>query len=689
MSTLEFIVQQTMFFAIPLLIVSLGALYSERSGVSNIAMEGIMILGAFAGTVTIRLCGTALPGQTVLLLSMLVAALAGMVYSLLHAWSAIALRADQTISGTALNMFAPAFCVFTARILFGIRQVDFTDRFFIDKVPLLGDIPVLGPFFFTNCYLSTYIGILLLFIMSCLLRRTRFGLHLSACGENPDAAAAAGISVRRMRYIGVLISGLFGGMGGLIFVVPTTTTYSGSVAGYGFLALAVLILGRWEPLRILGASFLFGVMKAFSSAYSGIPFLAGLSIPAEVYKAAPYVITLIVLVLSARQSAAPKAVGVPYDDGIPVFGERGRKKAVTLAALAIAFVAATACITTANVRRFRSLGVSDGFGAEIALIVSSGSTVDDKSFVQGEWEGLVEYSRENGKTVKYYQAKDHSDETLRRLIDLADRGNAKTVVMSAAEMSAALYTAQDEHPDIRFILCDETPKNANGEERIAPNTVCLSFEEAQGGFLAGYAAVKDGYRDLGFIGGVPVPALVRFGYGYAAGIDYAMRELGLDTDDVHLRYHYAGTFSATPEVLSLASSWYHHGVEVIFACGGEMGNSVMKAAENAGAAVIGVDKDQSGESPSVITSAVKDMRTTLKNVLAQGPDAAGGTVLRMGVKDGSLFLPMATSRFRVFSEEDYQAILQKLAEGEIELPDDKSAETADRLPLTRLKVEVL
>ncbi|MFR2649701.1 MAG: ABC transporter permease, partial [Blautia coccoides] len=207
MNIIYFLIQQTMFFSIPLLIVALGGMFSERSGVINIALEGIMVMGAFISIGFINVFQDRLSGQGLFLLAFLVAAAAGAVFSLLHAFASVNLKADQTISGTALNMFAPAFALFMARMVQGKSQVPFTDTFHIEKVPVLGDIPVIGPMFFRNCYLSTYIGILIFIVASVLISRTRFGLRLRACGEHPQAADSVGINVYKIRYAGVLISG--------------------------------------------------------------------------------------------------------------------------------------------------------------------------------------------------------------------------------------------------------------------------------------------------------------------------------------------------------------------------------------------------------------------------------------------------------------------------------------------------
>ena len=312
-----FIVQQTMFFTIPLMVVALGGMYSERSGVINIALEGIMVMGGFASILFINLMQDTMSGQLLLILAILIAMASGAIYSLLHAYASINMKADQTISGTALNMLAPALAIFMARMIqeSHVQQIEFTNTFRIDKVPLLGDIPVLGNLFFQNTYITTYLGVLILVVAAVLLYKTKFGLRLRACGEHPQAADAVGVSVYKMRYSGVVISGAMAGLGGLIFVVTTSTNFNATVSGYGFLALAVLIFGQWKPVRIAGAALFFGLMKTISAAYSSIPFLMSLGVTGYVYKMIPYIATLIVLIFSSKRSQAPKAEGIPYDHG--------------------------------------------------------------------------------------------------------------------------------------------------------------------------------------------------------------------------------------------------------------------------------------------------------------------------------------------------------------------------------------
>jgi ABC-type uncharacterized transport system permease subunit len=316
MDTIYFVVQQTMYFMIPLLIVALGGMFSERSGVVNIALEGIMTIGAFTSILFINQFQDVLSGQGLLILAILIAGLSGMIFSLFHAYAAINMKADQVISGTALNMFAPAFAVFIGRMLYGVQQITFNNSFYIRKIPLLGDIPVIGKLLFTNTYITTYLGIVILIVSAIVLYKTKFGLRLRACGEHPQAADSVGINVYRIRYSGVMISGVLGGIGGLVFVVPTSTNFNATVAGYGFLALAVLIFGQWKPMRIFYAAFFFGLMKTISASYSGIPLLNDLGIPSSFYKMIPYIATLVVLAFTSKKSMAPKASGIPYDKGM-------------------------------------------------------------------------------------------------------------------------------------------------------------------------------------------------------------------------------------------------------------------------------------------------------------------------------------------------------------------------------------
>ena len=316
METIYFLVQQTMLFSIPLLLVALGGMFSERSGVVNIALEGIMIIGAFTGIFFISRFGNLFSPTITLFIAIIISALSGLIFSLLHAYASINMSADQVISGTALNIFAPAFAIYVTRAIQVVQQISFVNNFRIESVPVLGNIPIIGNLLFKNAYITTYLGFTILALSWFALYKTRFGLRLRSCGEHPQAADSVGINVYKMRYFGVAISGALAGIGGLVFVIPTSTNFNATVAGYGFLALAVLIFGQWKPMRILYAAFFFGLMKTLASAYSGIPILSNLPISNSVYKMIPYITTIIVLAFTSKNSQAPKASGLPYDKSV-------------------------------------------------------------------------------------------------------------------------------------------------------------------------------------------------------------------------------------------------------------------------------------------------------------------------------------------------------------------------------------
>ena len=321
MNSVYFIFQQSLYFVIPLLIVALGGMFSEKSGIFNIALEGIMIVGAFFGILFIKLMQDAgafsSAPQLLFITAMIVAALSGMLYASLLAFASINMKADQTIGGTALNLLAAALVIYTARTISGVKQIYFTQVFQIKKVPLLGDIPFIGNVFFQNAFISTYIGILILVLAIIVLKKTRFGLRLSACGEHPHAAQSLGVNVYRMRWYGVLISGALGGLGGVVYIIPSTVSFGGTVSGSGFLALAVMIFGQWKPLRIFFAAMFFGLFSALSFSYERVAFLNNLKIPykGDFFKMIPYIATMIILAFTSKKSRAPKAGGIPFDPG--------------------------------------------------------------------------------------------------------------------------------------------------------------------------------------------------------------------------------------------------------------------------------------------------------------------------------------------------------------------------------------
>ena len=315
MNIFYFIIQNTMFFMIPLMVVALGGMFSEKSGVINIALEGKMIFGAFAGILTITTFQDRLPGTPILLIALLIATVTGILVSLLHAYASINLKANQVISGIAINMFAPAFAIYVAILVTGNQNISFSNQFRIESVPVLGSIPIIGPMLFQNTFLTTYLGFLILVISTFVLHKTKFGLRLRACGEHPGAADSVGINVAKMRYAGVIISGALAGLGGLVFIIPVSVAFTGTVSGYGFLALAVLIFGGWNPVKIVFAAFFFGLMQTIAASHSVLPFLNGLNIPGHFYRMIPYIATLILLAFTSKKTIAPKALGEVYDKG--------------------------------------------------------------------------------------------------------------------------------------------------------------------------------------------------------------------------------------------------------------------------------------------------------------------------------------------------------------------------------------
>lgn len=330
------IISMTILFAVPLLLVAMGGMFSEHSGVINIALEGMMIIGALFACFTLQGLdqsgfGPAHP-QLSMFIAILVAGVTGMIFSLLLGFAAINLKADQTIGGTALNLMAPALVLFFIRIIANQNTLQMLTgdaaSWFMIKKSTLGidkntDLGFFGETFVNKVYLATYVCILLFIILSILLYKTRFGLRLRACGENPQAADSLGINVYKMRYAGTTISGALAGMGGFVYALTTANCASnGDVAGFGFLALAVMIFGNWKPVNIAVSSLLFGLFKCIAASYAsidingdGVYMLAEIGISAHLYRMLPYIVTLLVLAFTSKSSRAPKAEGIPYDKG--------------------------------------------------------------------------------------------------------------------------------------------------------------------------------------------------------------------------------------------------------------------------------------------------------------------------------------------------------------------------------------
>ena len=308
------LLQYTLIFASVLVLVALGGCFSEHSGVINIGLEGIMVMGALGGALMMKFLPDSTPAIAMILLVVLAAILLGMVYSLLLAVAAINFKADQTLVGTAMNLLGTAAATVFVKAMNTAESVDnvsSTIQYINAKKAFLVNI---GGFEFNWFMLMALIALVAAYVV---LYKTRFGLRLMACGEHPQAADSVGINVYKMRYAGVLISGMLGGLGGIVYITAGVSEwkFENGVAGFGFLALAVMIFGQWKPTRIALAALLFGFFRALGNVYTGFDLLKAMNLPAAVYNMLPYIISLVVLAFTSKKSRAPKAEGIPYDKG--------------------------------------------------------------------------------------------------------------------------------------------------------------------------------------------------------------------------------------------------------------------------------------------------------------------------------------------------------------------------------------
>lgn len=308
------LIQYTLIFASVLVLVALGGCFSEHSGVINIGLEGIMVMGAFGGALTMKFLPTGTAAPITIILVILVSVIVGMIFSLLLAVAAIRFNADQTLVGTALNLLGPAAAVVMVRAINTAESADNVSSAISYGAAKKAFIVNIGKFEL-NWFMI--IAVLVLIASYVVLYKTRFGLRLCACGEHPQAADSVGINVYKMRYAGVLISGALGGLGGLVYITAGVSEwkFENGVAGFGFLALAVMIFGQWRPLNIGMAALLFGLFRALSNVYTGFDALVALKLPSTLYNMLPYIISLVVLVFVSKKSRAPKAEGIPYDKG--------------------------------------------------------------------------------------------------------------------------------------------------------------------------------------------------------------------------------------------------------------------------------------------------------------------------------------------------------------------------------------
>ena len=308
------LVQYTLLFASVLLLVALGGCFAEHSGIINLGLEGIMVIGALGGALTMRYLPDGTPAFLIVVLVILVSMLAGLLYSCLLAVSAINCKADQTIVGTALNILGTAAATVIVKAINTAANPDDVSSIIQYTLPKQAFIVKIGEFEFNWFMLVAVIALVASYVT---LYKTKFGLRLMSCGEHPQAAASVGINVYKMRWAGVLISGLLGGLGGIVYITCGVSEwrFEYGVAGFGFLSLAVMIFGQWKPTNIALAALLFGFCRALSNVYFGFEFLKVLNIPSGVYNMLPYIISLVVLAFTSKKSRAPKAEGIPYDPG--------------------------------------------------------------------------------------------------------------------------------------------------------------------------------------------------------------------------------------------------------------------------------------------------------------------------------------------------------------------------------------
>ena len=368
-----------------------------------------------------------------------------------------------------------------------------------------------------------------------------------------------------------------------------------------------------------------------------------------------------------KKRALAVTLAVMMAASLSAWGSSNPGSGSTPAAPAETTTAAEAKATEAETTADTAVKSETSDGYELALVTDLG-TIDDKSFNQGAWEGMKKYAEENGISYKYYQPQEGTTDSYLETIGLAIEGGAKLVVCPGFLFEEPVYLAQDQYKDVHFILLDGEPHSGDySEYRTEANVMPILFQEDEPGFLAGYAAVKDGYTKLGFLGGMAVPAVIRYGYGFAEGADYAANEMGVD--GIEIMYNYTGAFAATPEAQSMAASWYQNGTEVIFGCGGAVGNSVMAAAEEKSAKVIGVDVDQSYESDTVVTSAMKQLSVSVYDGVRDfyAGSFPGGKTSIFSAKNDGIGLPMETSKFTKFTQADYDAVYAQLKDGKITL----------------------
>lgn len=338
--------------------------------------------------------------------------------------------------------------------------------------------------------------------------------------------------------------------------------------------------------------------------------------------------------------------------------------------------ASTATSTTTEATSEAAASTS-GSKTDVAFVTDVGN-IDDQSFNQYTWQGVQDFCSANGLNANYYRPTEDSDAARLEQMDNAVNDGAKSIVVAGYLFGKAIAEAQEKYPDVQFLALDVSASDL-GDKAPTANTALITYKEEQAGYLAGYAAVYDGYKELGFLGGMAVPAVIRYGYGFVQGADAAAKEIG--ATDVNIKYWYSGGFAATDEVKNKMDGWYSEGTEVVFACGGPVCVSCAAAAQANGGKMIGVDVDQSGQFDTVITSAMKGLAESVNEALTDAmnngwkfSETYSGKETKLGAAENCVGLPMSTSKFTKFTQEQYDSLYASIVDGTLAIDDSYDAD---------------
>ena len=338
--------------------------------------------------------------------------------------------------------------------------------------------------------------------------------------------------------------------------------------------------------------------------------------------------------------------------------------------------ASSAAESTTTEATSEAAASTSGSKTDVAFVTDVGN-IDDQSFNQYTWQGVQDFCAANSLNANYYRPTEDSDSARLEQMDNAVNDGAKAIVVAGYLFGSSVAEAQEKYPDVQFLALDVSTGDL-GDKEPASNTALITYKEEQAGYLAGYAAVYDGYKELGFLGGMAVPAVIRYGYGFVQGADAAAKEIG--ADDVNIKYWYSGDFKATDEVKTKMDSWYSEGTEAVFACGGPVCQSCDAAAQANGGKMIGVDVDQSGQFDTVITSATKGLAESVNEALTDAmnngwkfSDAYAGKETKLGATENCVGLPMETSKFTKFTQEQYDSMYAAIVDGSLAIDDSYDA----------------